>query len=242
MAHDGHRLAVFLDEASGACTMPDLSRTYERFVHSFGFTAYAVGFLPGQAGLSGDPFLFIKWPRAWLEVYAREGFASEDAVVAAASTARVPFTWTELQQREPGASERIFAAARRFGWADGLLVPVRVTVAKQFRLGVASLAAPSLSELTPSRRSAVAKASTFAFTRGAQLRTEGLRSSSLSQRETQALSLVASGLGDREVALHMGIKPTTAQTHVEHAKRKLGANSRAQATAFAVSRGLIVVS
>jgi DNA-binding CsgD family transcriptional regulator len=61
----------------------------------------------------------------------------------------------------------------------------------------------------------------------------------LSAREQQALILVAEGREDSEIALLMSISKSTAHAHVERAKRRLGANTRAQAVSIATAAKLI---
>jgi DNA-binding NarL/FixJ family response regulator len=50
----------------------------------------------------------------------------------------------------------------------------------------------------------------------------------LSQRETEVLKLVARGYADKEVAIRLGISPSTVDTHVRAIFRKFSVNSRAQ--------------
>ncbi len=50
----------------------------------------------------------------------------------------------------------------------------------------------------------------------------------LSQRETDVLKLVARGYADKEVAVRLGISPSTVDTHVRAIFRKFSVNSRAQ--------------
>lgn len=66
-----------------------------------------------------------------------------------------------------------------------------------------------------------------------------LRTGELSARESEILSLVASGLESKEIAHELFLSHDTVRTHVAHALAKLGARSRAQAVAIAVRRGLI---
>ena len=60
---------------------------------------------------------------------------------------------------------------------------------------------------------------------------------SLSQRERDVLAAVARGLETPEIATSLGIGPGTVRTHVENARRKLGARTRAQAIAIAMAGG-----
>jgi DNA-binding NarL/FixJ family response regulator len=73
--------------------------------------------------------------------------------------------------------------------------------------------------------------------------TQGLlqrvRTSELTEREKEILSLVASGLEGKEIAYELFLSHDTVRTHVAHALAKLGARTRAQAVAIAVRRGLI---
>ena len=61
----------------------------------------------------------------------------------------------------------------------------------------------------------------------------------LTQRENDAIAFVADGKSDWEVSVILGIGQSTAHTHIENAKRKLGATTRAQAVARAVRLGLV---
>jgi two-component system nitrate/nitrite response regulator NarL len=62
---------------------------------------------------------------------------------------------------------------------------------------------------------------------------------SLTQRERQILSLLADGLGNKQIAAQIGISPSTVKTHLEVLFEKLEVASRAEAVAVAVRRGLL---
>ncbi len=61
----------------------------------------------------------------------------------------------------------------------------------------------------------------------------------LSQRELEALRLLAVGLSTPQIAEHLGISPITARNHITHVVSKLGAKSRLQAVLYASKRRLI---
>ena len=187
---------------------------------------------------SGAPqtFLLLNWPRGWLELYAAQGFAATDAVVAEAARTTNPFTWTDLRRRDPEASRDIFAAAEAFGWRDGFTVPVHGPGEER---GIVSLAAPSL-DLSPAAREGLAAVSLIAFERAREFggfRPRGPYALTIRERET--LALVAEGLPDAEIGERLGIAAATAHFHVEQAKRRLGARTRAHAVALALGRGLL---
>jgi PAS domain S-box-containing protein len=66
---------------------------------------------------------------------------------------------------------------------------------------------------------------------------KGKGKSVLSPREHQVVELLASGHTGEEVAELLGISPATVRVHVRNATGKLGASTRTQAVAIAVSRG-----
>jgi DNA-binding NarL/FixJ family response regulator len=61
----------------------------------------------------------------------------------------------------------------------------------------------------------------------------------LTAREREAVTLVARGLSNDQIAAHMVISPVTAKTHVNRAMTKLHARDRAQLVILAYESGLI---
>ena len=59
-------------------------------------------------------------------------------------------------------------------------------------------------------------------------------------RERQILTLLAEGATDGQIARNLQLSPATVQTHVRNAKAKLGARTRAQAVALALTQGIIL--
>ncbi|WP_020658972.1 response regulator [Amycolatopsis benzoatilytica] len=62
----------------------------------------------------------------------------------------------------------------------------------------------------------------------------------LTNREREAVALVAEGLSNDEIAGRMVISPTTAKTHVNRAMAKVHARDRAQLVVLAYESGLVV--
>lgn len=61
----------------------------------------------------------------------------------------------------------------------------------------------------------------------------------LTERETEVLALIASGLSDRAIAERLMLSPHTVHRHVANLRTKLGLPTRAAAVAAATRRGLI---
>lgn len=61
----------------------------------------------------------------------------------------------------------------------------------------------------------------------------------LSQRETEVLQLLATGLSNKEIAPILFVSESTVKTHVEHIIRKLGVSDRVQAAVWAARQSLL---
>jgi DNA-binding CsgD family transcriptional regulator len=61
----------------------------------------------------------------------------------------------------------------------------------------------------------------------------------LTERETEVLSLLAGGRTGREIAEALGISLSTAQRHIANIYGKIGARGRVDAAAYALARGLV---
>jgi pimeloyl-ACP methyl ester carboxylesterase/DNA-binding CsgD family transcriptional regulator len=60
----------------------------------------------------------------------------------------------------------------------------------------------------------------------------------LTRRETEVLRLIASGSSNAEIGVALGISIHTVERHVSNVYRKIDARGRADATAFAIRRGI----
>lgn len=63
----------------------------------------------------------------------------------------------------------------------------------------------------------------------------------LTDREREILSLLADGLGNKQIAARLGISTSTVKTHLELLYEKLDAASRAEAVAAAIRLGLLLL-
>src|SRR5262249_23891113 len=69
---------------------------------------------------------------------------------------------------------------------------------------------------------------------GAERLSEHFPRVALTERETEVLELVASGLGNKEIASRLGTASGTIKIHVQNVLEKLGASGRTQAVTIAL--------
>ena len=65
------------------------------------------------------------------------------------------------------------------------------------------------------------------------------RPAGLTEREAEVVGMLARGLQTKQVARALGISVKTADSHIQHAYRKIGVSTRAGATLFAMEHGLV---
>ena len=71
--------------------------------------------------------------------------------------------------------------------------------------------------------------------------TDDDRGEDLSPRERDCLLLLAEGLRTEQIAERLGIRPVTVDLHMRNAREKLGARTREQALAVAITQGKLVL-
>jgi len=88
-------------------------------------------------------------------------------------------------------------------------------------------------------RGEVALAPSIAALLVRRVRAPQTRSVTLSDRETQVLALVATGMSNRTIAAELFVSEATVKTHLLHTFEKLGVSDRTRAVTLAMERGLL---
>ena len=71
---------------------------------------------------------------------------------------------------------------------------------------------------------------------------EGERGDELSVRELEVLRLLVAGASNKALAVQLGLSENTVKTHISRIFAKLGVQSRAEAVAVALQRGLVSIN
>jgi DNA-binding NarL/FixJ family response regulator len=173
--------------------------------------------MPGTDGLAATRQIAADEALSDMKVIILTTFETDEYVYQALRAGASGFL---VKDAEP---EELIHAVRVVHRGDALLSP---SVTRRL---IASLA--SRLPAVPSGRSGTAGAT-------AASRDTGL--ARLTEREREVLALVAQGLSNEEIAVHLYLSPLTTKTHVSHIITKLGARDRAQLVVIAYESGLVV--
>jgi LuxR family quorum sensing-dependent transcriptional regulator len=228
-------------EALQACaTVEDVRSYFKNQIVAYGYTASACGaFLPADKGPEPH-FYFLDWPAEWLALYSQRNFVANDYMVAEGRRRIAPFTWLEAKAGRvlTDAEQEIWDATVQWGWSDGLSVPIHGPGGYFGLIAMAGQQQPMppslrnrlhmLAFLTHERCRALAKFPVVEDPKAA-----------LSSRELECMRWVGAGKTDWEIGTIMSLSPTTVKSHVDQARKKLGARTRPQAVARLVFSGLM---
>ncbi len=200
------------------------------------------GFAAGEVDIERRErcvFHVVEWPERWLKFYL-EGIVNRDPVVSALSRRRAPYSWKDLRDDPDmdGADRQSLNLATAAGWEDGFAVPIPRGGA---RYGLVSVVRER-GTFSVEEKAVLALVGVYFYERLRGLATArafASAPSSIPPRAIECLTLAAHGLSDREIGAKLGISPITARGYVEIVKRRLGARTRTEAAAVAISLGLI---
>ena len=195
---------------------------------AMGLQATAGGMLTGPKAESGDLFYFNNWPNSWLAIYRTSGILELDPIVRWAMASGAPITWTDLAGRldpaDPG--RELFLVAAQHGYKEGYALPVRSQAGHLGLLSVAGDRGPlSLEEQSVLQVLGVAGMNRAEALAGDLAIIRPMPS--LTERERACVALLVHGLGERAIAAKLGIAPVTARFHLDNARQKMRASSRA---------------
>ena len=229
----------FATVLAGCSSIEAVRDRFRERIATHGFNASACGaFLPADNGPETH-FYFQDWPPEWIELYAKRNFVAADYSVAEARRRISPFTWLEAKAERTlsRAEQDIWDTACEWGWTDGFSVPIH---GPGGYFGLVTMAGKER-PMPPALRGELHQLAFLTHERCRAL--TGLAPLSdpqetLTHRELECIRWVVAGKTDAEIASLLGVSHTTVRTHIDQARRKLGARSRAQAVARLVLSGL----
>jgi LuxR family transcriptional activator of conjugal transfer of Ti plasmids len=220
--------------------VPDLAEIMFSISSQISLAATAGGMLTGPKAASADPFFFNNWPATWLDVYRSTATEGRDPIVRWALGSGAPVRWLKLRAMlEPGdPGHAVFELAARHGYVEGYAVPVRTTAG---HLGLLSVGG-NRAALSVDEQIVLQSTGTAVLNRAEAITAEQTNKviRALTNRERACVALLVKGLGEPEIAAALGISAVTARFHLDNARTKMRASSRALLAAMMT--GLMQIS
>jgi LuxR family quorum sensing-dependent transcriptional regulator len=197
--------------------------------------------VPTEAGVRSSILLFRNWTKEWAKLSDQKGFTANSFAITEARRRMSPFTWRDVPKARPlSAGEReVWDTALAWGWNNGFVLPVH---GPGGYFATVSMASPECDlDLGGDNRLHLQMIATLAHERCrvlANLASDESPLVTMSARELECLRWVAAGKTDWEIGVILSISATTVKSHVDAARAKLGARTRAQAVARLVLAGL----
>ena len=242
---DERRLEYFelADSLARVHNADALQEACSEVARRLGYARYLYGaYFPSIDGL----VLSTTYPDDWRRRYDERGYAAIDPVVRHCARAQHPIRWRDASVSEgrAGAAERqVMEEAGAHGLRSGVSVPIHGPGAEGGMLSLASsrdygdLERHEDAGLTIVAQ-AMHEATRTVFASGPKARRD---EEELTQRESEALSALARGLGAPEAAAELDISPDTFAWHVKNASRKLRVTNRSAAVGKALALGRITL-
>jgi DNA-binding CsgD family transcriptional regulator len=215
-----------------------VGRQFHSALQTFGVRAIYARAYGLEIGLPSQEQIYSRIsPPGWETFYAERRFQDLNYLEREARGRAKPFAWSEIKLISP-AERDLARALIDNGFPDGIATPCH---GPHGYLGVVSLAFERLTEVSPHDRAAIEMASLILHSRMRDLAAPPSTKApqALTPRERDCIGFIADGRSDSYIADVLGIADVTVLTHVQNAKRKLGAKTRAQAVAFCINRGLL---
>ena len=227
-------------------------RTKERLYELLVEALEALGFDRVNFSVAYDPELaeeywgfglISTYPLDWQGQYADRDYIRIDPVLRRASGVSPPFWWRDLprQERLTQAQRAFLREGEAAGLHNGLGIPFRGPAVQKAGIALATSYRRLYQPADVDVVVAICHHFYAVYKRicGATVRLPN--QTTLSVREAEILVRAAHGRTDTEIALVLGIQPTTIHYHWRSILQKLGASTRAQAVGLAVRDRIIEI-
>lgn len=231
--------AQFAEDVSSVNSIAELEHLYVTSLYPHGVEFYVCGQLIFPGGVMKTVRFFDAVHHPWFQYYMKKHLFLDDPTPRIAQQTAHAFTWSWVLEnfKLSPAENWVFDQARRFGLADGVIVPVH---GPHGTLAGMSISGPDIKTgpvevagFDIIMRTAYAKALEI-LGLDAQI-----RSLPLSNRQRDCLNWAQHGKSNREIALILGISEHTVKEHMNAAKKALGVSSRIEAVIVARGANLI---
>ena len=210
--------------------------------YSIEYSAYFIMAKRLRAIAPGTGLVRQNYPRDYARQYIERNFGKIDPIIQQALKEAEAFHWKDVYDKRPvnAQQEMIFAAHKQAGFVDGIAVPV---FGPMGTIAIFSLTGKN-TVFDLSRAQLVALQFACLHTHNRYFEIEQINGDDpekpLSPREMEALSLVADGLANKEIAEKLGVTENTVDTMVRRVFVKFGVNNRISAVLKGIGCGLLL--
>jgi DNA-binding CsgD family transcriptional regulator len=235
-------LGEFGHSVASCKTLDGVRETFRKEIARHGYVSSACrAFVPAKDGTKIDTLLFRNSTKDWAAISDGKRLQHKSFSIVEARRRMTPFTWrdiTEARMLSTGEQET-WDAMLDSGWENGFVLPVH---GPGGYFAAVSMGSPERDlDLGHDNRLRLQLIATLAHERSRALARLGSSEgplATMSARELECLRWVADGKTDGDIANILSISATTVKFHVDRARAKLGARTRAQAVARLVLYGL----
>lgn len=213
----------------------ELDKIFVSRIESLGYLSAGYLRVFGEGRFHTAKYLFGGTAPGWAERYLTKQYSIDDPVVVATCRSTGTFTLNEVAGPSR-AGAPILADYRMHGLFDGLSAPIR---AGYDEVGFVLLGSDHLLEPSDYERFLLQGMCEAYARAGLALLPMPADPPPLTRRETECLRWIAAGRSDPQIGMILGLSSNTVHAHVEAAKTKLDANSRAQLVLRAVMAGIL---
>jgi LuxR family quorum sensing-dependent transcriptional regulator len=234
-------LDQFAEALLAAADPGEAARLFERQVTACGYGSSAYRVLAPPGSKVESAFVFRNWPSGWAEVSEDRKLTANSFTAAESRRCRSGFSWRDVRERRVFSTgeEEVWNVARDWGWRDGFVVPIHGPFGS---LSLVSMATTENDlDMSPAQRLRLQMMALLLDERCKTLTHAGSAEAalaSLTKRELECMRWVAAGKTDWEIGAILSISAMTVKSHVDKARDKFGAHTRAQAVARLVLCGL----
>lgn len=237
------RFSRFVEECVYLTDVSDLLGRLRIFLDGFGVDVLSYQIvaddlykIPIDHGL-----IYENFPEGWIRHYIDDDLERIDPILEYSRKAPAPFHWSEVEKRMrlTPAQMRFLEELRTSGLSDGLAIPIYSAIGDMAYFGVGVKHGEL--HLRQEEMAQVVLACQLTHNRYVALTNARAKPSArLSPRETEALSLVACGMSNNEIAQKMSVSGNTVDTLIRRCFKKLGTQNRLEAVLQAIGSGLIL--
>ena len=229
---------------SGAPSISLLEKQFAALTRRYGFeNAICVELPPNDAPICAYTYTRRQWPDPWATHYRDQEYYRRDPYLKEAGINANAYTWAEVEANrvlDPHA-QRIKRLHADYGLEDGFVAPMP---GPQGRPAIVCLAGrKSRIHLDPNVRRVLYYTCAAMFTRLTMLLNAESQSATyralFTSRQMQCIQLAARGANNPAIAKALGVSPRTVQDHLDQARARIGASTRAQVIAFAFEHHII---